>query len=98
MRRPKYKACGRGRPGSAACYSLGSQRLRSKRGTSCRQAIGLGDPMVTSWGTILNAWQRVLNTAWWVAVEPGIMLFLTVLAFNFLGDGIRDAFDPRSQA
>ncbi len=60
--------------------------------------IGLGDPMVTSWGTILNAGQRVLNTAWWVAVEPGIMLFLTVLAFNFLGDGIRDAFDPRSQA
>ncbi|MFC2001326.1 ABC transporter permease [Chloroflexota bacterium] len=59
--------------------------------------IGLGDPTVTSWGVILNAGQRSLDTAWWVAVEPGIMLFLTVLAFNFLGDGIRDAFDPRSQ-
>ena len=59
--------------------------------------IGLGDPTVTSWGMILNAGQRSLDTAWWVAVEPGIMLFLTVLAFNFLGDGIRDAFDPRSQ-
>ena len=59
--------------------------------------IGLGDPMVTSWGTILNAGQRSLDTAWWVAVEPGFLLFLTVLAFNFLGDGIRDAFDPRSQ-
>lgn len=59
--------------------------------------IGLGDPTVTSWGVVLNAGQRVLDTAWWVAVEPGIMLFLTVLAFNFLGDGIRDAFDPRSQ-
>ncbi len=59
--------------------------------------IGLGDPTVTSWGRILNAGQRSLDTAWWVAVEPGIMLFLTVLAFNFLGDGIRDAFDPRSQ-
>ena len=59
--------------------------------------IGLGDPTVTSWGVILNAGQRTLDTAWWVAVEPGIMLFLTVLAFNFLGDGIRDAFDPRSQ-
>jgi len=59
--------------------------------------IGLGDPAVTSWGIILNAGQRSLDTAWWVAVEPGIMLFLTVLAFNFLGDGIRDAFDPRSQ-
>ncbi len=59
--------------------------------------IGLGDPTVTSWGVVLNAGQRTLDTAWWVAVEPGIMLFLTVLAFNFLGDGIRDAFDPRSQ-
>jgi peptide/nickel transport system permease protein len=59
--------------------------------------IGLGDPTVTSWGVILNTGQRSLDTAWWVAVEPGIMLFLTVLAFNFLGDGIRDAFDPRSQ-
>jgi len=59
--------------------------------------IGLGDPSKTSWGLILNAGQRSLDTAWWVAVEPGIMLFLTVLAFNFLGDGLRDAFDPRSQ-
>ncbi|MFC1908271.1 ABC transporter permease [Chloroflexota bacterium] len=59
--------------------------------------IGLGDPTVTSWGVILNAGQRSLDTAWWVAVEPGFVLFLTVLAFNFLGDGIRDAFDPRSQ-
>ncbi|MFC1961901.1 ABC transporter permease [Chloroflexota bacterium] len=59
--------------------------------------IGLGDPTVTSWGVILNAGQRSLDTAWWVAVEPGFMLFLTVLGFNFLGDGIRDAFDPRSQ-
>jgi len=59
--------------------------------------IGLGDPTVTSWGVVLQAGQRSLDTAWWVAVEPGILLFLTVLAFNFLGDGIRDAFDPRSQ-
>jgi peptide/nickel transport system permease protein len=59
--------------------------------------IGLGDPSVTSWGRILHAGQRTLDTAWWIAVEPGIMLFLTVLSFNFLGDGIRDAFDPRSQ-
>ena len=59
--------------------------------------IGLGDPTVTSWGRVLHAGQRSLDTAWWIAVEPGFMLFLTVLAFNFLGDGIRDAFDPRSQ-
>ena len=59
--------------------------------------IGLGDPTVTSWGVVLHAGQQSLDTAWWVAVEPGFLLFLTVLAFNFLGDGIRDAFDPRSQ-
>jgi peptide/nickel transport system permease protein len=59
--------------------------------------IGLGDPTVTSWGVILQAGQQSLETTWWVAVEPGILLFLTVLAFNFLGDGLRDAFDPRSQ-
>ncbi|MBM3166484.1 MAG: ABC transporter permease [Chloroflexi bacterium] len=58
--------------------------------------IGLGDPTWTSWGIILSAGQHTLDTAWWIAVEPGIMLFLTVLAFNFLGDGLRDAFDPKS--
>jgi peptide/nickel transport system permease protein len=58
--------------------------------------IGLGDPAVTSWGMVLRAGQQTLDTAWWVAVAPGVMLFLTVLAFNFLGDGLRDAFDPRS--
>jgi len=60
--------------------------------------IGLGDPNVASWGRILSIGQRALDTAWWIAVEPGIALFLTVLAFNFLGDGMRDAFDPRSEA
>jgi peptide/nickel transport system permease protein len=58
--------------------------------------IKLGDPNVISWGKILESGQHSLDTAWWVAVEPGIMIFLTVLAFNFLGDGLRDAFDPKS--
>jgi len=59
--------------------------------------IGLGDAAtIPSWGIILEAGQNSLDTAWWIAVEPGIMIFLTVLAFNFLGDGLRDAFDPKS--
>ncbi|MFC1979650.1 ABC transporter permease [Chloroflexota bacterium] len=58
--------------------------------------IGLGDPSMASWGMILRAGQQNLDTTWWVAVAPGAMLFLTVLAFNFFGDGLRDAFDPRS--
>ncbi|UCH51546.1 MAG: ABC transporter permease [Chloroflexota bacterium] len=58
--------------------------------------IGLGDTTKTSWGIILESGQNTLETSPWVAVEPGIMIFLTVLAFNFLGDGLRDAFDPKS--
>jgi peptide/nickel transport system permease protein len=58
--------------------------------------IGLGDPTRTSWGIILQSGQHTLDTAPWIAIEPGIMIFLTVLAFNFLGDGLRDAFDPKS--
>jgi peptide/nickel transport system permease protein len=59
--------------------------------------IGLGDPQVASWGNILNAGQNDLQTAWWIAVEPGIMLFFTVISFNFLGEGLRDAFDPKGE-
>lgn len=59
--------------------------------------IGLGDPNVVSWGRILNAGQASLDTTWWVAVESGVLLFLTVLAFNFIGDAVRDAFDPTKE-
>lgn len=65
-------------------------------GESALSFIGLGDPNKPSWGVVLNAGQNTLDTAWWVAVEPGMFLFLTVLAFNFFGDGLRDAFDPKS--
>ncbi len=58
--------------------------------------IGLGDPTMPSWGVVLQSGQESLDTSWWVAVEPGIMLLLTTLAFNFMGDGLRDAFDPKS--
>ncbi len=60
--------------------------------------IGLGDPSVTSWGAVLNIGQRTMTSTWWIAVEPGILLFLSVLAFNLLGDALRDAFDPRSRS
>ena len=59
--------------------------------------IGLGDPTVTSWGVILNAGQRTLDTSWWIAVEPGIVLFLTVSAFSFLHEALWHGVDPRSQ-
>jgi peptide/nickel transport system permease protein len=67
-------------------------------GEAALSFIGMGDPTVTSWGIVLQSGQQSLNTASWVAVEPGIMLLLTALAFNFVGDGLRDAFDPKSNA
>src|SRR5215831_2780408 len=60
--------------------------------------LGLGQqPPEPSWGSMLNAAQRFLGSAPWMAVWPGLAIFLTVLSFNLLGDGLRDAFDPRSR-
>jgi peptide/nickel transport system permease protein len=56
-----------------------------------------GDPQAPSWGNMLRDGQRLLGTAWWMAVAPGTVLFLTVLALNVLGDAIRDALDPRTR-
>jgi peptide/nickel transport system permease protein len=58
--------------------------------------LGLGQqPPSPSWGSMLNTAQRFLTQAPWMAVFPGLAIFLTVLAFNLLGDGLRDALDPR---
>ncbi|UFN47123.1 ABC transporter permease [Roseomonas sp. OT10] len=59
--------------------------------------LGLGQqPPAPSWGSMLNAAQRFLGQAPWMAIYPGLAIFLVVLAFNLLGDGLRDALDPRS--
>ncbi len=58
--------------------------------------LGLGQqPPNPSWGSMLNAAQRFLSQAPWMAIFPGLAIFLTVLSFNLLGDGLRDALDPR---
>ena len=60
--------------------------------------LGLGQqPPAPSWGSMLNSAQRFLVTAPWMAVWPGLAIFLTVLSFNLVGDGLRDALDPRSR-
>jgi peptide/nickel transport system permease protein len=60
--------------------------------------LGLGQqPPAPSWGSMLNAAQRFLTNSPWMAVWPGLAIFLTVLSFNLLGDGLRDALDPRSK-
>ena len=58
--------------------------------------LGLGvQPPLASWGNMVADAKAVRRVAWWVAAFPGMLIFLTVMAFNLLGDGLRDAFDPR---
>ena len=60
--------------------------------------LGIGvQPPNASWGTIINDGQGLLYTRPWVAIAPGIMIVLTVLALNVFGDGVRDALDPRAK-
>jgi peptide/nickel transport system permease protein len=59
-------------------------------------SIGVQPPNA-SWGTIIDDGQGLLYTRPWVAIAPGIMIVLTVLALNVLGDGVRDALDPRAK-
>jgi peptide/nickel transport system permease protein len=58
--------------------------------------LGLGQqPPAPSWGSMLNTAQRFLTNAPWMAIWPGLAIFLAVLSFNVLGDGLRDALDPK---
>ena len=60
--------------------------------------LGLGQqPPDPSWGSMLNAAQRFLDQAPWLAIFPGAAIFLAVLSFNLAGDGLRDALDPRQR-
>ena len=60
--------------------------------------LGLGQqPPAPSWGSMLNSAQRFLTNAPWMAIWPGFAIFLVVLSFNLVGDGLRDALDPRQR-
>jgi peptide/nickel transport system permease protein len=59
--------------------------------------LGVGiRPPTASWGQMISSATPIFNTAWWYMVFPGAALLLTVLAFNLLGDGLRDALNPRN--
>lgn len=57
--------------------------------------LGLGDPNVFSWGMMIGAGREYILDAWWVISFPGFMIFLTVLGFSLVGDGLNDAFNPK---
>lgn len=60
--------------------------------------LGLGQqPPAPSWGSMLNSAQRFLSQAPWLAIFPGAAIFLCVMSFNLVGDGLRDALDPRGK-
>lgn len=61
--------------------------------------LGLGvQPPTASWGNMLTAGKDYMHVAWWLSVFPGMAILMTVLAFNLLGEGLRDALDPRQEA
>ncbi|WP_026875510.1 ABC transporter permease [Jiangella gansuensis] len=61
--------------------------------------VGLGtQPPDPSWGRMLSEGRGFIEQAWWMAVFPGLAIFLTVLAFNVLGDALRDVLDPRQRS
>lgn len=60
--------------------------------------LGLGvSPPAVTWGSMIGSGRDYIYQAWWIATMPGIVITLMVLAINFLGDGLRDAFDPRER-
>ena len=60
--------------------------------------LGAGvDPSTPSWGSMLSEAQDYYRTAWWFLFVPATLLLLTTFSFNILGDGVRDAFDPRTE-
>ena len=60
--------------------------------------LGIGVPITTpSWGRLLSDSSHIFDVAWWTMLYPGLFLLITTLAFNLVGDGLRDALDPRGQ-
>ncbi len=58
--------------------------------------LGLGvQPPTPSWGNILTAGKDNIEIAWWLSFFPGLAILVTVMSYNLLGEGIREAIDPR---
>ncbi len=57
--------------------------------------MGLGDPNVVSWGSMIGAGREMLRTAWYLSAVPGLAIVFTVLSLNLIGDGLNDALNPR---
>ena len=58
--------------------------------------LGVQEPD-TSWGVLISEGARSIETAWWALVFPAVFLAATLFCFNFIGDGLRDALDPKDR-
>ena len=60
--------------------------------------IGIGvKPPTPEWGALLSVARNYMPDFWWMAIFPGLAIFVAVFAFNILGDGLRDVFDPKAR-
>jgi peptide/nickel transport system permease protein len=60
--------------------------------------LGLGiQPPTPAWGSMLSDARQYISVAWWLTTFPGLAIFFTVLSFNFIGDGLREALDPKQR-
>jgi peptide/nickel transport system permease protein len=76
----------------AATLTVGSAILTE----SALSFLGLGvQPPMPSWGNVLTSGKDFIHVAWWLSLFPGVAILITVLAFNLLGEGLRDVLDPR---
>jgi len=58
--------------------------------------LGLGvQPPTPEWGAMVSEGKALLGTAWWISAFPGLAILMLSLAFNMVGDGLRDALDPK---
>jgi len=86
------------------CISTVLVKASMDMGMAILSAAGLGfigigaQPPTPEWGAMVSAGRRYLPTWWWYATFPGLAIWFTVLGFNFLGDALRDALDPKMRA
>ena len=59
--------------------------------------LGLGDPNLLSWGSMIGGARSAMWVAWWTSVLPGLAIMATVLSLNFIGDRLNDTLNPRRQ-
>jgi len=81
-------------PALAVCTLIVGQAILLEASLSF---FGLSSPDIVSWGQMLNSGQRFLFNAWWLSFFPGLAIFVTVLAFNLIGDAVGFALNPRAE-